>query len=156
MPSLTALLKDQLHPRGPDGYVTVKVLGFSGLKAGKQRLGCFVFQAIRPGGNGQGAWLFRQGRQRSGVLSSSGRGDNGQGSRYSCLWGRVEDFENNKGDKDDKEEEEENAAAAATAEPASVPNTEEPIAGIYLSPGPYFPNNTRVKGKKEKKTAWLT
>lgn len=47
------------------------------------------------------------------MLGSSGRGDNGQDPRFSCLWGRVEDFENIEGDKDDKEEEEENAVAAS-------------------------------------------
>lgn len=145
MPSLTALLQDQLHPRGPDGYATVRVLGSLGLKVGKQWLGCF-----------SGCLALQTGEQRSGVLGSSGRGDNSQDPRFSCLWGRVEDFENIEGDKDDKEEEEENAPAAATAEPAPVPATEEPIAGIHLSPGPYFPNNTPVKEKKEKKTAWLT
>lgn len=64
-----------------------------------------------------------------------------------------EDLENSEDNEDDVEDEEEEGGeeeenATAAAEPAPVPAAEEPINGIYLSRGPHFPNNARVKGKR--------
>ena len=92
------------------------------------------------GDNGQGCWALLAGETTVRILGSLA---------FGAGWRTLKTLKVTRTTKKKKKK-------MLSLPACSVPATEEPIAGIHISSGPYFPNNRHVKVKKEKKTAWLT